>query len=360
MEISRDLGAVFDWWIEKPSSSQVYRSLVRPLFKHEIFTDASLSGWGASMSDQRTHGWWSEEEKLEHINFLELKAVDYALRCFAADISSVDIVLHIDDTTALAYINKIGFIKFPKLSTLAKPIWQWYESRDLHLYASHIKSSDNLVADSESCFTSVETEWELSLNAFSQIQHKLGSFEIDRFATNINAKCDPFVSWFPDPYAYTVDVLTMDWKHLQFYAFPPFVVITRVLRKVLNEKAEGFVVVLWWPAQPWFPLFNKLLISPLVKFDPALHLLSSPFSKKYPVWAQHDVDVIGRAFRGFDGWDSARGGWVPDIRHFSKILRQTTHSVGKFGWSIDFKSSKTAGNFFSLSWSKSETMACIL
>ena len=57
MEISRDLGAVFDWWIEKPSSSQVYRSLVRPLFKHEIFTDASLSGWGASMSDQRTHGW---------------------------------------------------------------------------------------------------------------------------------------------------------------------------------------------------------------------------------------------------------------------------------------------------------------
>ena len=61
---------------------------------------------------------------MEHINFLELKAVDYALRCFAADISSVDIVLHIDDTTALAYINKIGFIKFPKLSTLAKPIWQ--------------------------------------------------------------------------------------------------------------------------------------------------------------------------------------------------------------------------------------------
>ena len=121
------------------------------------------------MSDQRTHEWWSEEEKLEHINFLELKAVDYSSRCFAADISSVDIVLRIDNTTALAYINKMGSIRFSKLSTLAKSIWQWCESRDLHIYASHIKSSDNLVADSESRFTSVETEWELSPNAFSQI-----------------------------------------------------------------------------------------------------------------------------------------------------------------------------------------------
>lgn len=40
----------------------------------EIFSDASLTGWGAYCEGKRTHGYWSEEERLIHINILELMA----------------------------------------------------------------------------------------------------------------------------------------------------------------------------------------------------------------------------------------------------------------------------------------------
>ncbi|XP_067205411.1 uncharacterized protein [Linepithema humile] len=59
----------------------------------EIFSDASLTGWGAVCGEERTHGFWSSEEKQLHINYLELLAVFHALRCFASHIEDANILL---------------------------------------------------------------------------------------------------------------------------------------------------------------------------------------------------------------------------------------------------------------------------
>ena len=48
-----------------------------------IFNDASTTGWRAFYNNQKIHGWWSSSEKKMHINYLELKAIYYALRSFA-------------------------------------------------------------------------------------------------------------------------------------------------------------------------------------------------------------------------------------------------------------------------------------
>jgi len=90
-------------------------------FKREIFSDASLTGWGASSALDRTHGWWSNEERELHINALELKAAFYGLKCFASDLSNCEILLRIDNTTAIAYINRFGSVN-PLLSSLSKAI----------------------------------------------------------------------------------------------------------------------------------------------------------------------------------------------------------------------------------------------
>jgi hypothetical protein len=45
---------------------------------------------------------------------------------------------------------------------------------------------------------------------------------------------------------------------LYFYAFPPFCVILRTLKKIIHDKAQGTLVVPYWPSQPWFPLLEKL------------------------------------------------------------------------------------------------------
>ena len=67
-----------------------------------------------------------------------------------------------------------------------------------------------------------------------------------------------------------------DWSNLFFYAFPPFNMIGRVLRKVENDNAEGIIVVPYWPTQHWFSKFTRMCIdTPCVLFSreatPTLH-----------------------------------------------------------------------------------------
>lgn len=283
MTLCPSLQSDFKWWLNKLHSPPVFRSLCRQKFSYEIFSDVSLTGWSISMGTTKTHGWWSHQEKLEHINFLELKAVEYALRTFVSDLRSRDILIRIDNTTAIAYINKMGSSQFPKLSALSKSIWQWCESRDLHIFASYIRSVDNTIADSESRILSNETEWEIT-PFFKQILETFGPFDIDLFATHNNAKCKSFVSWFPDPFAFAIDAFTLDWENFYFYAFPPFVLIPKVLRKIINDNVTSILMVPRWPAQPWFPLFNKLCFSKLLYINPDPNLLISPFRSQHPNW----------------------------------------------------------------------------
>ena len=284
ISLPRRLQEDFLWWISILSKAKISKSSAQFTPSCEIFTDASLSGWGAAMGTQKTHGWWSVSEQSEHINYLELKAVYYALRCFAKNFHSQDVLLRIDKTTAIAYINKMGSVQIPKLAELAKSIWQWAEERELYLFASYISSSDNFVADSESRIISTETEWELSDNTYLKITKVFGIPDIDLLATNTNTKCETFISWFPDPFALAVDAFTVCWSHFNFYVFPPFALIARVLRKIITDRAKGIVVVPWWPTQPWYPLFNKLCISDILHFEPHPDLLSCPFSADHPNW----------------------------------------------------------------------------
>ncbi|XP_011685561.1 PREDICTED: uncharacterized protein LOC105448593 [Wasmannia auropunctata] len=282
MIISSELEEDFRWWYNTLINPNQSNCILSGRFACEIFSDASLTGWGASSSLDRTHGWWSYEDKALHINVLELKAAFYALKCFASDRHDCEILLRIDNTTAIAYINRFGSIKYPSLSIFSKAIWQWCEVRNIWLFASYIASAENVIADEESRRLDSDTEWSLSSEAFQLIDFVFGPFDLDLFASNINAKCDRFVSWIPDPESFVIDAFTLDWGEFYFYAFPPFILLPRVLRKIINDEAVGIVIVPWWPSQSWFPLFKRLLTSSPIILDPADDLLSSPFRKRHP------------------------------------------------------------------------------
>ncbi|XP_011866158.1 PREDICTED: uncharacterized protein LOC105561098 [Vollenhovia emeryi] len=242
MRLPPYLGEDFEWWLavlSKPDQANPIRS---GPFATEIFSDASLSGWGASCGKDRTHGWWSTEDKYLHINALELKAAFYALKCFASDLRNANILLRIDNTTAIAYVNKFGSVQHPLLSDIARDIWRWCEEKDLYIFASYIASVDNVIADSESRMPSVDTEWSLSPQAFNRVEEMFGPFEIDLFASLINTKNEIYVSWFPDPGSWAIDAFTLSWDHLYFYAFPPFILLSRVLRKIYDDKATGILI----------------------------------------------------------------------------------------------------------------------
>lgn len=282
MHIADYLRSDFEWWLNILSNYKQANGFCTGRYVREIFSDASLTGWGAFCVPQRAHGWWSEEDRILHINALELKAAFYALKCFASDLQNCEVLIRIDNTTALSYLNRYGSVQYPHLSQVAKDIWQWCEERNIFIFASYIPSSENCHADKESRRLDADTEWSLAEDAFALILAEYGEFDVDLFASMLNNKCSIYVSWFPEPESWAVDAFTLSWSKFKFYAFPPFILIPRVLRKIIEDAAEGVVVVPWWPSQSWFPLFRRLLITKPIIFPPSKILLVSPLRGQHP------------------------------------------------------------------------------
>lgn len=87
-----------------------------------------------------------------------------------------------------------------------------------------------------------------------------------------------------DPYAWEIDAFTVNWKQFNFYAFPPFSIILKVLKKIKQDKATGILVVPFWPTQPWYPVFKSMLIREPLIFDPNINHLLSSDRTPHPLW----------------------------------------------------------------------------
>lgn len=259
------------WWSDNILTAS--NNIRKNNYKLEIFSDASTTGWGASCGTNKTGGVWTEEELNLHINSLELKAAFFGLKCFASRLQKCEILLRIDNVTAISYINRLGGVQYPHLHSLAKQIWQWCETRDIYIFATYINTNQNVIADFESRKQLSNTEWEINNIYFQIVVTALGTPNIDLFATRTNKKCQQFVSWHPDPDALSVDAFTICWSELNFYAFPPFSMVLKTLEKVITDKAKGIVLVPYWSTQPWFPIFMRLLISEPVILGPSKDLL---------------------------------------------------------------------------------------
>ncbi|XP_063981069.1 uncharacterized protein LOC135164542 [Diachasmimorpha longicaudata] len=184
----------------------------------EIFTHASLTGWGVFCNEKRAHGHWSKEEKQIHINYLELQAVSFGLKCFAINLRDCDVLLRADNTSAIAYLNKRGGVRSPKLAKIAKDIWRWCEARNIWTFANYICSNENLEAAFESRQLEPGTEYALSEKAFQIIVLRFGKPEVDLFASRTNEKCRKYLSWESDPGAMEIDAFTISWNEYFFYA----------------------------------------------------------------------------------------------------------------------------------------------
>lgn len=264
----------FSWW--KSRACRGVKSIKSPRYAREIFSGASLTGWGAYCNNEGAHGFWKKNESSLHINYLELMAAFIAIKCFAADLNDCEVLLRVDNTTAIAYVNHMGGIQYPRLSKIAKAIWQWCELRGIRIFASYISSESNKEADRESRVRNMDTECELAGFAFREITQRFGVPDIDLFASRVNTKWQAFCSWHRDPDAFAINAFTINWNQWFFFGFPPFALIPRVLQKIRSERAHGILVVPYWPNQPWFPVFLSCLAEEPIHFGPSNKLLISP------------------------------------------------------------------------------------
>ncbi len=79
-----------------------------------VETDACLTGWGAVWQGRTARGQWDAQQRLEHINVLELRAVLLALRLFLPVLRDWHVLVGKDNTSTVYQINHQGGTRLKK------------------------------------------------------------------------------------------------------------------------------------------------------------------------------------------------------------------------------------------------------
>jgi ribonuclease HI len=271
------------WWIDNIALSHKHITHEKPSFT--IQSDASTAGWGADLSGQSTGGRWSAvEQQQQHINVLELRAALFGLKAFCPEMHNTHVKLELDNTTAIAYINHMGGSKSEELNQIAYELGDWCITQSISVTAARIPGVHNILADKRSRKFQDEHEWKLNKSVFQQILHNYPELNVDLFASRLNYQLATYASWEPDPLRTYIDVFTTDWGKLIFYAFPPFSVIQRCIKKIQMDQATGILVAPLWPTLTWFTPLLQLLYSPPWVFNQHPDkILSHPHYKTHPI-----------------------------------------------------------------------------
>ena len=84
------------------------KNFLVPKGQETIFSDASKKGWGAHLGPLETGGCRCLEERIQHINVLELQAAFLATKALLPKIDKLHVQFVIGNQTAVTYINKLG------------------------------------------------------------------------------------------------------------------------------------------------------------------------------------------------------------------------------------------------------------
>ena len=236
----------------------------RDLPVYELFVDAAKSGWGAKCASFHSQGFFSASEIPLSINTKETLAIFYAVKSFQSLFINKHILIRSDNSTAVSVVRKMGSMSSAFRNLIASRLWDLAEEHNSWFSVSHIAGSLNLEADFYSHNLNEHLEWSLPYSVFQELSNRFQSPQVDLFATRLNTQLPVYCSWLPDPFASFSDAFTLNWSRFNLsYAFPPFILLSRVLAKIIQDKATVLLVFPLWPAQPWFPRIKMLATRPI-------------------------------------------------------------------------------------------------
>ena len=296
---------------------------------------ASTVGWGAQTGNQTIQGLWSNEEKTLHINFLELKAAFLALQAFTVNQRDCTVLLRMDNTTAVAYVNNLGGTHSRSLCSLSLQVWEWALTRNIILKAEYLPGHLNCRADALSRAVSHDPgDWKLGQDCFQTVQRKWGPLEIDLFASRTNKQIPKYFSWHPDPEALGRDALLHSWRDMRAYAFPPFILLPACLKKVEEDETMVVLIAPVWQAQPWYPTLLSLVVDFPILFPPELSLLSNQKGETHPLILKGTLFLAGWLISGNKALPLAFQRRLQSFTSLPGNQRQTFNTTrpGENGW----------------------------
>ena len=273
MQISKHSILELRWWVS--NSKQFSKPLIVQKPCQTITTDASLNGWGAVCNNEKTGGLWSIAEKSNNINYLEMLAIFFGLKVFAINCTDCHIRIMTDNTTAVSVLTHMGTNHSQSCNPLCKLIWEWCIHRNIWISVAHIPGKLNVDADRESRRAhKSSTEWMINSDILKSCLKKFDlSPNVDLFASRLNRQFQAYVSYTPEPDSFAVDAFTLDWSMYKNYIFPPFSLIPKILRKLLEDQAQAICILPHWPTQAWYSKAMTMMIGSPVILQPSQSLL---------------------------------------------------------------------------------------
>ena len=98
--------------------------------------------------------------------------------------------------------------------------------------ARYLPGQSNVLADLSCRKQVIGSEWSLHPQVARALLRVWGSPLLDLFTTHLNAKLPLYCSLVPDPQAVFEDAFRHPWDGLDVYAFPPFLLVGRVVARV--------------------------------------------------------------------------------------------------------------------------------
>ena len=207
-------------------------------------------------------------------------AVELAVKTFTRKRKVSSIHLQIDNTVALPYLMKMGGTKSWELTKISNRIWHYLLDKEITLTAEWIPTQLNI-------------EWKLSQTIFQKFCKAMGTPNIDLFASLVSHQVPTYLSLKADPCCQGVDAFQQDWNPFFPYAFPPFCLISKVLRQLSKQKVERMILVTpLWPTQPWYPLLLSMCIQNPILIPTTENLLENPLGEKHPLILNSTLELV--------------------------------------------------------------------
>ena len=228
VRLTKNAAHHLSWWLQEQQVMQGLNMKCPPPTA-VMTSDSSGHAWGAHLSFvnstakiRQCQGRWNEQETTLHNNAKELLAVHRALKEWESVLSGQSVRIETDNQTTVSLINCQGTVRSRSLHNMTTDLLTFCLSRQVHIRAFHLPGILNVLADKLSRPNKIHpTEWSLNQRVADQLFSQLGRPHIDLFATNENWKLQTYVSPYRDPQAYAVDALSLDWRGMYAYAFPP-------------------------------------------------------------------------------------------------------------------------------------------
>ncbi len=112
-----------------------------------VYTNASAKGWGATFNGHAVSGVWTGPQLHWHINCLEFLAVHLALNRLKRRLRGEHVLVRMDSTATVAYINRQGGLRSRRMSQLARHLLLWSRKHLRSLRTIHIPGLLNRTAD---------------------------------------------------------------------------------------------------------------------------------------------------------------------------------------------------------------------